>query len=79
MHAQWTGICDLLEVGGNMSAGLLIEKKLAFHGNKMGGKDHCHVIHNTTGQIKARNSPERLSFSLVQFVLLFFIRDKDKK
>ena len=27
---------------------------------KMGGKDHCRVIHCTTGRIKARNSAERL-------------------
>ena len=36
------------------------ENCLTFHGDKMGGKDHCHV---TTGQIKARNFAERLSFS----------------
>ena len=33
-------------------------ENLAFHDDKMGGKEHCRV---TTGRIKARNSAERLS------------------
>ena len=37
-------------------------ENLAFNGNKMGKKDHCHVIHCTTGQIKARNSMEHMFF-----------------
>ena len=36
---------------------------LAFHGDKMGAKVHCRIIHCTTGRIKARNPAERLSFS----------------
>ena len=32
-------------------------ENLAFHGDKMGRKDHCRV---TTGRIKAKNSAERL-------------------
>ena len=38
-------------------------ENLAFHGDKMGAKDHCRVIHCTTGRIKARNPAKRLSFS----------------
>ena len=37
-------------------------ENLAFNGIKMGKKYHCHVIHCTTGQIKARNSMEHMLF-----------------
>ena len=37
-------------------------ENLTFHGDKMGGKDHCCVIHCTPGRMKARNSAERQSF-----------------
>ena len=29
----------------------------------MGAKDHCRIIHCTTGRIKAKNPAERLSFN----------------
>ena len=38
-------------------------ENLAFHGDKMGSKDHCRIIHCTTARIKARNPAERLSFT----------------
>ena len=53
-----------------------------FHGDKMGTKDHCRIIHCTTGRIKAKNPAERLSFSFSKkanveneffFLLLFFL------
>ena len=37
-------------------------ENLAFHGDKLGAKDHCRVIHCTTGWIKARNPTKFLSF-----------------
>ena len=42
---------------------VLVVVKTLFHGDKMGAKDHYRIIHCTTGQIKARNPAERLSFS----------------
>ena len=57
MHVQWTGVCYLPAVKGDVSAGLLAEriadfpgtsssKNFTFHSDKMGGKDHCCI---TTG------------------------------
>ena len=38
-------------------------ENLALHGDKMGGKKYCRVIHYITGRMKVRNSAESLSFS----------------
>ena len=56
----------VFEQDSKMFPSLLPRMKLlffAFHGEKMCGKDHCRVIHCTTGRIKARNPAEHLSFS----------------
>ena len=47
---------------------LVVVKNLAFHGDKMGAKDHCRPIHCTTGWIKARNPTKHLSFSFCKKV-----------
>ena len=72
---QQTGVCDLPEVGGNTSAGLLAERIAVLpYSDKMGGKDYCLV---TTAPIKARNSAEHL-FILQRISVTNIILSKPK-
>ena len=73
------------------SAGLLADRiaiyfpstsnseNLAFHGDKMGAKDHCRVIHCTIGRIKARNPAKRLSLLSVKWQSIVFCDRADSR